>query len=79
MAPQLNPPGSTQMVSRPQLVRALARVRLEWQEAAGENSLIEMDGSVGLLLAAIARSMGLTPLEQLEALGRDMVEELQAF
>lgn len=71
--------GADHPVPRSALIRALARVRAEWEEAAGEDSLIEMQASVGLLLADIARALGLTPLEQIEALGSEMVEELQAL
>ncbi len=71
--------GPDHPVPRFALVRALARVRAEWEEAAGEDSLIEMQGSVGLLLADIARALGLSPVEQIEALGSEMVEELQAL
>lgn len=79
MSTQLNPPEAFRTIPRPVLVRALAEVRAEWEETAGENSLIDVQGSVGLLLADISRALGLTPLEQIEALGRETVEDLQAL
>ena len=36
---------------RTQLISTLSRIRHEWQDAAGSNSLVEVDGNMGMLLA----------------------------
>ncbi|MEW6405974.1 MAG: hypothetical protein AB1649_29660 [Chloroflexota bacterium] len=46
---------------RVQAVEALAQFRQEWQELAGNQSLIEVQTPVGLLLYDVAQRMGLSP------------------
>ena len=62
---------------RAQIVAVLAKFRQEWQEAAGGGSLIETDGNVGLILADLVNSFGLTTHEQAAVLGRDLFEEMK--
>ena len=51
------------------LVESLARIRGEWEEAADGVPLIAVEGSVGLILADLAESVGLDQQEMIEALG----------
>jgi hypothetical protein len=68
---------SIESITRPQMVNSLARIRVEWEQAADGNSLVQANASVGLLLADLSIAIGLTPDEQAQALGEDLVNELQ--
>jgi hypothetical protein len=61
------------------IVATLARIRKEWQEATGSSSLIDVEGSIGLLLADVINGIGLATEEQVQVLGRDPFQELQDF
>ena len=64
---------------RTPLVTALARIRKEWQEATGSPSLIEVEGSIGMLLADVINGIGLAVEEQVQVLGTDLFREMQDF
>ena len=64
---------------RTPLVTALARIRKEWQEATGSFSLIDVEGSIGMLLADVINGIGLVTEEQVQVLGPDLFRELQDF
>jgi len=68
-----------QIITRNRVVNALANIRQEWGQAANGESLIEVKGSVGLLLADLVMAIDLNPAEQVEVLGADLVEELQGI
>ena len=55
----------TQTTPHFQLVNSLARIRQEWQEAASGNSLLEVEGNMGMLLADLINGMGLGPRSRL--------------
>ena len=64
-------------INRSLIVDSLGRLRQEWEEAASNVSLIDVESSVGLLLADLALAFDLSPEEQVLALGADLVNELQ--
>jgi hypothetical protein len=45
--------------------------------AAEGNSLISIDASVGLILADVAMTIGLTSIEQLQVFGAELADELK--
>jgi hypothetical protein len=62
-----------------QIVAAVTRIRDEWQEAADGIDLIELKGSVGLLLGDLVSILGLNPDEQVQALGEELFTELESM
>jgi hypothetical protein len=64
--------------TKEQIVLAIAKLRQEWQEAAldGE-SLVQVKGSVGLILADLVKALELSSIECAEALGVELANELQ--
>lgn len=62
---------------RVQAIATLSRFRQEWQEAANGKSLIEIEGNVGLILADLVNSFGLTTHEQAVVLGPELFEEMR--
>ena len=63
--------------TRTQIIGAISKLQEEWQEIADGASLVELKGSVGLLLADLALALGLSPDEQVQALGEKLANELQ--
>ena len=61
------------------LVSALTHIRKEWQEAAGNSSLIEVEGNMGMLLADLINGIGLRTDEQIQVLGSDLFRDMQDF
>jgi hypothetical protein len=59
------------------VIATLSTFRQEWQEAAGGKSLIETEGNVGLILADLVNSFGLTTHEQSVVLGPELFEEMR--
>ncbi len=70
-----------QTIQSPQshIVSALARVRQEWQDAAQGDSLLSIDGNVGLMLADLVSVLGLPVEAQMEILGADLFREVQTL
>jgi len=68
---------TTHPTPRMQVIATLAAFRQQWQEAAGGRSLIEIEGNVGLILADLVNSFGLTSHEQSAVLGAELFQELQ--
>lgn len=68
-----------QTLSQPktQIIATLATLRQEWQQAANGASLLELEANVGLMLADLVNSFGLSSLEQTEVLGPDLFKEVQ--
>ncbi len=60
-----------------EVVQGLERTRLEWEQAADGESLLNLETNVGLLLADLTAAIGLTPEEKALALGSQLVGELQ--
>jgi hypothetical protein len=67
------------IVTQQQVIRAIARIREEWQDAAGKENLLEVQGSVGLLLLDLALALGFTSHEISEALGDVLATELEGM
>jgi len=59
------------------LLEALAHIRSEWEQAADGQSLVEVQGSVGLLLADVVAAIGLASDEQAHVLGPGLARDLQ--
>jgi hypothetical protein len=64
---------------RTQLISTLSRIRQEWQDAAGSNSLIEVDGNMGMLFVDLINGVDLGFTEQVQVLGTDLYQELKDF
>lgn len=60
-----------------QVIATLSSFRQQWQEASEGRSLIEIEGNVGLILADLINSFGLTTHEQALVLGAELFEEMQ--
>jgi hypothetical protein len=65
--------------NRLQLVESLAQFRKEWQEVAEKESLINVQASVGLLLADVLERLGSQPQEQHAALGGKLSKEISSI
>jgi hypothetical protein len=61
-------------LERRKAVQALQQITEEWREAVNGASLVDVRGSVGLLLLDVATGLGLDNKEQAEALGIELVE-----
>ena len=68
----------SQIIPRSYVVDALARLRQEWQEAANGVSLVEINANVGLLLADVAASIGLSTVEQAQVFGGELAHEIES-
>lgn len=67
----------THPTPRVQVIATLSAFRRQWQEAVDGQSLIEVEGNVGLILADLVNSFGLSTHEQSAVLGTELFEELQ--
>jgi hypothetical protein len=65
------------IVTQQQVIRAIARIREEWQDAAGKENLLEVQGSVGLLLLDLALALGFSSPEISESLGEELATALE--
>ena len=61
---------------QPRTIDVISRIREEWEEVAEGESLVDVKGSVGMLLAEIAEALGLSPEEQRAALGAKLFEDV---
>jgi hypothetical protein len=69
----------TPSTQRMQIVGILTLIRREWQDAAGNSSLIEVEGNMGMLLADLINGLGLGNDEQVQVLGADLFQEMKDF
>ena len=67
----------TPVIQRMQLVNALTRIRQEWQDATSGESLFEVEGNMGMLLADLVNNVGLSIDEQVQVLGTELFQEMQ--
>jgi hypothetical protein len=65
------------IIPRSSVIAALSSLRREWTLAVDGESLIEVETSVGLLLADLVTGLGLTQEEQVQVLGVDLANELK--
>jgi len=66
-------------VTRTQMLESLASLRQDWERAANGESLLHIDGSVGLILHDFAAKLKLTVEERQLLLGLSLSEELSVF
>ena len=64
---------------RAQTLESLASLRQDWEKAANGESLLHIEGSVGLILHDFAAKLNLTAEERQLLLGVSLSEELSAF
>jgi hypothetical protein len=57
----------------------LAALRQEWEAAVGGDSLLDVTGSVGLMLLDVATKLGLTPEERAFFLGAQLDQEASSI
>jgi len=57
-------------------IGSLRTFRLEWEEAAHGESLVQTQGSVGLILADLLAKLGLAAKVQKEVMGIALYEEI---
>lgn len=69
----------THSISKSSAITALREMRIEWQETTEEDNLLEVEASVGLLIADVLRALQLTPDEAITVLGIDLFEQVAAF
>ena len=59
------------------VLHALVNIRTEWQEAAGNASLLEVESNLGLLLADIINHLNLPVDLQVAVLGNELFREMK--
>jgi hypothetical protein len=67
------------LVTRTQILESLASLRQDWEKAANGESLLHIEGSVGLILHDFAANLNLTVEERQLLLGASLSEEVSAF
>jgi len=65
--------------TRAQVLESLVGLRQDWEKAANGESLLHIEGSVGLILHDFAAILNLTLEEWKLLLGASLSEELSAF
>lgn len=65
--------------TRFEFVTTLSHIRQEWQAAADGNSLLEVEGNMGMLLADLINGISLSTSEQIQILGAELYQEMQDF
>jgi hypothetical protein len=60
-----------------QAIDILSRFRQEWQKAASGQSLLEVEGNIGMVLADLVDAFGFATQEQILVLGTELFEEMQ--
>jgi hypothetical protein len=68
-----------QEITRSSVVDVLAQLRKDWETAVEEADLVDVQGSIGLLLLDIVIGLKLKPFEQIQVLGAKLHAELQHF
>ena len=64
---------------RAQVVQSLAGFRQEWEEASKRESLVDIKGSVGLLLADVLERLNLNQQEKFAVLGLRLSREVETI
>jgi hypothetical protein len=64
---------------RNRMLQSLADFRREWQSLVEGKSLLEVNASVGLLLADIADRLDLNPQERHAMLGGKLINQVNSF
>ena len=63
------------IMARPQMVNAIARIRKDWEQE--DESLVDIEASVGLILADVVEALGFSEEEKLAALGPSIYVDIQ--
>ena len=58
---------------------ALTKIRMEWQEAACGDSLLCIEGNVGLILMDLINVLEIPVDEQVTILGTELFDEMQSL
>ena len=66
-------------ITRAQMLESLASLRQDWEKTANGESLLQIEGSVGLILYDFAAKLNLGVEERQLLLGVSLSEELSAF
>jgi hypothetical protein len=66
-----------QIMTNANVVEVLTNFRQEWEQAAEGESLVDLKGSVGLVLFDLVTALALRQSEQVQVLGSELYEELQ--
>ena len=64
------------VLDRNKVIEALFTIREEWEFAVDGKPLDSVDGCVGLLLADVAKGIGLTLEEQKQVLGSSLAQSV---
>lgn len=67
------------ILDRDQAISGIARVRQEWEELAGSESLIKVNGSIGFILADIVKALGLNGEDEILTLGSNLAQEIMTI
>ena len=73
MLTQIHPP----LTERETIIESLGCFRQRWEEVADDERLIDVQGSVGLMLLDIVEILGLTQDEQMAVLGAELYLDVQ--
>ena len=66
-------------ITRAQMLDSLKSLRQDWEKAANGESLLHIEGSVGLILHDFAAKLNFTAEERQFLLGVSLSEDLSAF
>ena len=65
--------------SRATVIQSLSQFRQEWCNIAGQDNLINVNASVGLLLADVINLLNFSPEEREAALGSELCSQVEQF
>ena len=68
-----------QILIHPDTIKVLANLRQEWEQVVEGESLVDVKGSVGLILVDLVIGLALRPSEQFQVLGSALHAELQSI
>ena len=63
------------VLARPQMVNAIARIREDWEQE--DESLVDVEASVGVILADVVNALGFSEEEKIAALGPSLYVDIQ--
>jgi hypothetical protein len=69
------PISSITTLDRSRVIGALANIRHEWEVAVEDENLVDIQASVGLMLADVVMALELTSAEQILILGAELRRE----
>ena len=63
------------VLARPLMVKAIARIREDWEQE--DESLVDIEASVGMMLADVVEALGFSEEERISALGPSLYNDIQ--